>query len=327
MRFGIIGTNFVTDMMLEAALKIDDFEPVAICSKTLSNAKDFAKKYNVDYFTDDYHKFLDQNLDAVYLAVPNVLHKDLSIFFLENKIPVFCEKPMASNVSEVKEMIAASRANNTLLAEGIVPLYTDGFKAVKDNLHQVGKVRRAILTMGQYSSRYDAYREGNILNAFKPDLSNGSIMDIGIYPLSFAMGLFGKPEALFANAYLLESKVDGLGSLTLHYPDKEVLVLHSKITDQQLISEIQGEDGTIQIDHTSLPKKVTLFKRKGEKQVIFDEEEDKSLMGYEMRKFMDAIENGLVEVPEASHQMILDVHTVLTEARRQTNVVFPADKK
>lgn len=324
MKFGIIGTNFVSDMMLEAADLVDDFQLAAICSRNIDNAKAFANKYNVDYFTNDYKEFLNRDLDAVYLAVPNVLHKEIAIFFLENKIPVFCEKPMASNVDEVKEMIAASRANNTLLAEGIVPIYTEAFKVIKDNLHRVGNVRRAVFSMGKYSSRYDAYREGNVLNAFKPDLANGSIMDIGIYPLSFAMGLFGKPKSMFANAYMLESKVDGLGTLILNYPDKEIVIMHSKITNQALESEIQGEDGTIQFDQASIPKKVVLIPRIGEKEILF-EDSDESLMRYELQEFISAVKDNLVEMPTVTHQMILDVHTVLTEARRQTKVVFPTD--
>lgn len=324
MKFGIIGTNFVSDMIIKAGSSLDEFEIGAICSRSLENAKAFAQKYKVETYTDDYKDFLDFELDAVYIAVPNVLHKDLAIFFLENKIPVFCEKPMGSNVGEVKEMIAASRANKTLLVEGVVPLYTAGFKAVKDNLKEIGQVRRAIISMGQYSSRYDAYRQGEVLNAFKPDLANGSIMDIGIYPLSFAMGLFGPPESVFANAYMLESKVDGLGSLILNYPDKEVIVMHSKITDQLLLSEIQGEDGSIQFDHASITKKVILKKRNKAAKVIFEDDRE-DLMYYELKAFIEAFKEGLVEVAHVSHQMVLDVHTVLTEARRQTGVVFPTD--
>ncbi|NLC54678.1 MAG: Gfo/Idh/MocA family oxidoreductase [Erysipelothrix sp.] len=324
MKFGFVGTNFVSEFMLEASNLVDGFELAAVCSRSLENAKAFAKKHNVEYYTDDYKDFLNQDIDAVYLAVPNVLHKDIAIFFLENKIPVFCEKPMASNVDEVKAMIAASRANDTLLAEAIVPVYTQAFKVIKDNLERIGNVRRAVISMGQYSSRYDAYRKGTILNAFKPELSNGSIMDIGIYPLSLAMGLFGKPKSVFANAYLLSSKVDGLGTMILNYSDKEVIIMHSKIVDQLLLSEIQGEDGTIQFDHASIPKKVVLIPRNGEPEVLFEDDQN-SLMYYELTAFMDAFKKGLVEVPEVTHQMILDVHTVLTEARRQTGVIFPAD--
>lgn len=325
MKFGFIGTNFVSEMMLEATVGVEDFELAAVCSRSLENAESFAKKHNVEYYTTDYKDFLDRDLDAVYVAVPNAMHKDITIFFLEHKIPVFCEKPMASNAREVKEMIKASRDNNTLLAEGIVPLYTEAFKVIKNNLDKIGTIRRAVLSMNQYSSRYDAYREGTVLNAFNPKLSNGSSMDIGIYPLSFAMGLFGKPTSVFANGYVLESKADGLGTIILSYPEKQVIVMHSKINNQLMIQEIEGEDGIIQFDHPNSPTKVVLYPRNGEPKVLFEEEDDRSLMRYELIEFIDAVKKHLVEMPSATHQMILDVHTVLTEARRQMGVVFPAD--
>lgn len=325
MKFGFIGTNFVSEMMLEATIGVEEFELAAVCSRTLENAEAFAKKHNVEFYTTDYKDFLDRNLDAVYVAVPNAMHKDITIFFLEHKIPVFCEKPMGSNAREVKEMIKASRDNNTLLAEGIVPLYTEAFKVIKNNLDKIGTVRRAVLSMNQYSSRYDAYREGTVLNAFNPKLSNGSSMDIGIYPLSFAMGLFGKPTSVFANGYVLESKADGLGTIILSYPEKQVIVMHSKINQQLMTQEIEGEDGIIEFDHPNNPTKVILHPRNGEAEVLYEETEEKSPMHYEIREFIDAVKNNLVEMPSATHQMILDVHTVLTESRRQMGVVFPAD--
>lgn len=324
MKFGIIGTNFVSEKFMRASKMIVDFNLIAVCSQNISNAESFAKKHNADYFTNNYRDFLTKDLDAVYIAVPNSLHKDLTIFFLDNKIPVLCEKPMASNIDEVKEMIEASKKNNTLLAEGIIPIYTKAFKVIKNNLNKVGTVRRAILGMGQYSSRYDAYREGTVLNAFKPELSNGSIMDIGIYPLSFAIGLFGKPLSVMANAYTLNSDVDGLGTIIMGYKDKEVIVMHSKITDQLMLSEIQGEDGSIQFNDIFFPTKVIYTSRNGEPEILF-QEDDKASLYYELDQFVDALKNDLIEVPTVTHQMIIDVHTVLTKARSQTNIVFPAD--
>lgn len=324
MRFGIIGSNFVCDKFMQAATLIEDLEVVSVCSKNINNAKSFADKYNITNTTNNYHDLLDLNLDAVYIAVPNSLHKDLAIFFLENKIAVLCEKPMASNIDEVKEMIKASNDNQTLLAEAIIPLFTNAFKVIKDNMHKLGKVRRAVLGYGQYSSRYDAYRQGEILNAFDPKLSNGSIMDIGVYPLSFALGLFDKPDNVFANSYNLDSGVDGLGSLILGYADKEVIIMHSKITDQIFLSEIQGEDGTIQFDDIFYPKKVIFTPRLGKSEELYIEDE-KAQFYYELSQFIDAYKNNLNETPAVTHQMIINVHTVLTKVRHQTGVTFPAD--
>lgn len=311
---------------MRAAHLVKDFKLAAVCSRDIDNAKAFAQKYSGENWTNDYRNFLNYKLDAVYVAVPNAMHKDISIFFLKNKIPVLCEKPLASNIEEVAEMINAARANNTLLAEAIIPLYTEAFKIVKDNLYKLGNIRRAILGMGQYSSRYDQYRAGKVLNAFKPELSNGSIMDIGIYPLSFAVGLFGKPESLFANAFHLESKVDGLGSIVMAYPDKEVIVMHSKITDQLFLSEIQGEDGTLQFDDIFYPKTIIYKPRLGEKIILYKEEQETSLY-YELCQFIEAVKKNRIEVLAVSHSLIIDVHSLLTKAREKSKVVFPADLK
>lgn len=326
MKIGIIGTNFVSDAMVEASLLVNEFELTVVCSRNIDNAKAFAEKHNIANYTDNHEDFLDYDLDAVYIAVPNVLHKDLTIYFLNNKIPVFCEKPMASNYDEVKEMIDASVQNNTLLMEGIVPIYTDAIQVIKDNLSEIGQVRSAIMAMNQYSSRYDAYREGQVLNAFKPELSNGSTMDIGLYPLSVSIALFGKPESISASAFLLSSKVDGKGTIVLHYGDKDIIVTHSKISNQVLIPEIQGEDGVIQMSHVSLLNEVSITKNKAEKEVLYSDFETPS-MYFEFKALAKALKAKNIEAFPGAHQLSLDIHEVLTEARRQTNVVYPADKK
>lgn len=326
MKIGIIGTNFVSDAMVEATRLTKRYDLAVVSSRQLENAENFAKKHQIPSFTNNYEDLLDYNLDAVYIAVPNVLHKDLVLFFLNHKIAVFCEKPMASNYDEVKEMIECAKENNTLLMEGIVPIYTAAFKAIQENLPRIGAVRGAVISMNQYSSRYDAYREGTVLNAFKPELSNGSTMDIGVYPVSVALALFGKPESINASAYLLSTKVDGKGTIVLNYEDKDIIIAHSKISNQHLVPEIQGEDGVISFDHVSIPTTVDLYMNKKEKEIVFTEEDVPSMYA-EFMAFADAVDNKEIETFKGAHQLSLDVHEVLTEARRQTGVVFAADKK
>lgn len=326
MKLAIIGTNFVCDAAMQAIKLFEDIEVVVINSGRLENAKAFADKYNVKNYTDNYQDLLNYDIDAVYLAVPNALHKDIALFFLNNKIAVFCEKPMASNYDEVVEMIEAAKANNTLLMEGLVPIYTDATQAIKDNLNRIGNIRRAVLSMNQYSSRYDAFREGEVLNAFKPELSNGSIMDIGVYPISLALKLFGKPRDVYASAFVLSSKVDGSGTVILNYDGFDVVVMHSKISNQVLVSEIQGEDGVIQIDHVSIPADINLYLNKQEKENIYLNK-DTVHMYYEWKYFLDAYKNNKIEVFDKAFELSLNLHEILTKVRKQTNVVFPADKK
>lgn len=326
MKIGIIGTNFISDSMIEAIRVSNDFTPVVVCSRNIDNAEAFAKKYQIENFTNNNEDLLNYDLDAVYIATPNALHKDISMFFLQNKIPVMCEKPLASNYDDVVELVKCAQDNNTLLAEGIVPVYMEGFAALYDNLDKIGTVRSAVLSYNQYSSRYDAYRKGTVLNAFNPDLSNGSVMDIGVYPISVAVGLFGKPNSITATAYLLSSGVDGNGNIIMHYDDKNIIISHSKINNQMLKPEIQGEDGILQFNETASINEVTYLNKEKEVEILYFDY-DTPRMAYEFEAFADAIREGKIEAYEGAHQLSIDIHEVITEARRQTGVVFPADKK
>ena len=181
-RFGIIGTGKIVERFLDVALTHENFELVAMYSRSIEKAEGFGKKYGATEFFDDLNEFAkSKDIDAVYIASPNSLHSYQAILCLENKKHVLCEKPMASNELEVKAMIDAAKKNNVLLMEAMRLTVLPNFLKVKENLHKIGKVRRYFASYCQYSSRYDKYKEGIVLNAFKRELSNGSLMDIGVY--------------------------------------------------------------------------------------------------------------------------------------------------
>src|SRR5690606_5384475 len=134
---------------------------------------------------------------------------------------ILCEKPIASNTSELMEMIKAAKENNVLLMEALKSGFLPSYSSIRENLHKIGPVRRYFASYCQYSSRYDAYKEGNVLNAFKPEFSNGSLMDIGVYCIYPMVQLFGKPDSIKASGFMLNSGVDGEGAILAHYKDME----------------------------------------------------------------------------------------------------------
>ncbi len=324
-RFAVFGTNFISDRFLKASERIPEFQLTAVSGSTIEKARAFAARYGIDVYFDDARQLLDAKVaDAVYLAVPNSLHFSLTKLFLEHGIPVLCEKPLASNSREVSMLLDASRQNKTLLMEGIVPLYTPNFHVIQESLGKLGPIRRAVFNFSKYSSRYDSYRQGIVLNAFKRELSNGSIMDIGIYLLYQAVALFGMPSALYARATLLQSGVDGIGTVVLSYPDKECVLMHSKIVDSALENEIQGEDGCLLIKSFNSPISITFIPRKGEP-VNLTTPQYEEAMFYEIREFIDCMASEKYESAIVPHDLIQSVHTLMDEIRSQTGVVFPSD--
>lgn len=325
-KVGIIGTNWITEQFLASAQTVEGFELAAVYSRTEERAKEFAEKYGVTaIFTDLEEMASSDVIDAVYIASPTSFHASQSTIFLKNGKHVLCEKPVASNQKELDGAIEAAKANNALLMEAMRTTLTPNFLNIKENLHKIGKVRRVFANYCQYSSRYDAYREGTVLNAFRPEFSNGSMMDLGVYCFHPIVALFGKPLEVKGNAYMLESGVDGEGSALLKYEDMDAVVMYSKITNSSLPSEIQGEDGNIIINHISNPTKITIQYRDGRTEDISVPQRTDD-MYYEAKEFIDLIQSGETESKINSLTQSKTVLAIMDEVRKQIGLVYPADK-
>jgi len=242
MRFGIIGTNWITDRFLNAAKHHPEFSIGAVYSRTMERGKEFAEKYGVKHvYTDLEEMYQSGNIDAVYIASPNKLHAPQSILAMQNGIHVLCEKPAVTSVEEMEEVIATAKKYNTTFMEAMKSTVTPTFLNVKKNLDKIGTLRRIVFHYNQYSSRYDKLKEGIVENAFKPELGNGAHMDLGVYCIAPLLHLVGEPKSVLKNNYLLYTGAEGMGSMILNYDSFEAVLMYSKIMDSFLPSEIQGE--------------------------------------------------------------------------------------
>ncbi len=323
-RFGVIGTNFITDMLLTGAFQDSRFELSAICSRTQQRADEFAAKYNIPHtFTSLLDMAKSDVVDAIYIATPNSTHAEFSILCMNHGKHVLCEKPFASNAREVKQMIDAAKRNGVALMEAMIATINPNFEIIKNHLHEVGDVRRYFGSYCQYSSRYDKYKEGIILNAFKPELSNGAIMDIGVYTIYPMIALFGKPQGITAQGMLLSTGVDGQGSVSFKYPGMEASVAFSKIADSYLPGIIDGEKGSLIIDKIQTPESVEFRNRTEHRNlgVTFD----RDIYYYEIAEFINLIEQGRQESEINTWNISLATIEVIDEIRRQLGVVYPAD--
>src|SRR5699024_12514399 len=105
----------------------------------------------------------------------------------------------------------------------------------------VGKVRIAFFQYIQYSSRYDAYKEGQSPNVFSKKFAGGVLMDLGVYPLSMAIDLFGEPNGIDYFPVYLSNGIDGSGTLVLSYPEHVVSILCYKVDHGTFFSIINSE--------------------------------------------------------------------------------------
>lgn len=325
-RFGIVGTGFIVDEFMNAIKDFKEIEIVGIYSRKEETGRNFADKYGIkNIFTNMDDMAESGMIDAVYIASPNSFHCNQSIKFLENKIAVFCEKPIGSNKKEVEMMIESSIKNKTLLMEAIKTVYMPNYEIIKEQIHTIGEVRSVYSSYCQRSSRYESYKNGIILNAFKKELSNGSTMDIGLYPTYFVYGLFGEPEKIDAQGYLLSTGVDGAGTMMLKYPEFTAVINHSKVATSNNSSEIIGEKGSIIIEKISTVDKVIFNYNDGTiKEYSCDE---KAKMYYEIEEFIKMYKDGKYESEKNKHIDSLKVISILETARKSIGVIFPCDEE
>jgi len=322
-RFAVVGTNWITRQFIDAAHETGKMKLTAVYSRSLAQAETFASDYPVERLFDSLEEMAASDaLDAVYIASPNALHCPQALLFLRHRKHVICEKPLASNLREVDAMIACAAEHQVVLFEAFKTASLPNFLALQQALPKVGRLRKAFINYCQYSSRYQRYLDGENPNTFNPAWSNGSIMDIGYYCLGTAVSLWGEPHSIVASASLLDSGVDGHGTAILNYGDFDVTLQHSKISQTTLPSEIQGEDGSLVVEQVSECQRLSFVPR-GAKAQDLTQPQHINTMLYEAEVFARLVENNQVDHPGLSTSRI--TAKVLTEIRRQTGVVFPAD--
>lgn len=312
MRFGIIGTNWITERFIKAAEVHPEFSIGAIYSRAEETGKAFANKYGVNHvFTNMVEMFQSGRIDAVYIASPNAFHAEQSILAMENGIHVLCEKPAVNSVNEMEQVISASEKYQTTFMEAMKSTVTPTFLNLKENLHKLGPIRRFVFHYNQYSSRYDKYKEGIIENAFKPELGNGAKTDLGVYCIAPIIHLVGEPKSVLKNNYLLSTGADGQGSMILNYDEFEAVIMYSKISDSHSPSEIQGENGVMEIDKISDPKKVIIKYNDGQTEDISISHEFDT-MYYELDEFIKCVKNKQIESTINTHEISRNVMKVLS---------------
>lgn len=168
----------------------------AAASRNLENATSFASEFGFDRAYGSYEEMVkDSNVDVVYIATPHSHHLEHSLLCLNNKKAVLCEKAFAINSKEVKQMVEASKKNNTFLMEAFWVRFRPKFKTVLELIknEDLGKLK---MLKSDFNFLGD-YNPNNRL--FNLDLGAGSLLDIGIYPVFTSLMFLGKPTQIKAS--------------------------------------------------------------------------------------------------------------------------------
>ena len=267
-RWGIIGLGKIANKFATDLASIKNVELVAVASRNIQNANNFAEKHNAIKAYSSYEELAkDNNVDAVYIATPHSFHKEHAILCLQNKKAVLCEKPFAMNLSEVTEMIEAAKENNVLLMEALWSFFLPHFTYVLDLVksEKFGKLKSLEADFGFHTP----YNTDSRL--FKKELGGGSLLDIGIYPIFAALATLGEPDAIDASATFFENGADASCDMVFQYKNAKATLKSTLLEETPSIAILKFEKAIVKLNrqfHQS--SSITIIQNNKEEIINFD---------------------------------------------------------
>ena len=338
-RVATIGSSRIAESFLMGARHDERFCHAAVYSRTAERGRQYAAAHGVDkVYTSLEELAAAPDIDAVYIASPNTCHAPQAIMMMDGGKGVLVEKPAAPTPEEVEAMMEASRRNGVAVMEAMRPTTVPNFDAVREALPRIGKILRYTASYCQYSSKMEDFKRGIVASSFDPRMRGGALLDLGVYCIAPMVHLFGAPwQGEFSREKLeacvqkqetivypggdgsREHGIDGQGSMIIKYHNGiEAMLSWSKIGDSALPAEIQGENGCIVIDRVNLMVGPRLVMRVGcgtrgdsgyaggggesaAGPISLERDTIKDNIYYEVKEFLDIVEQGRIESGLNSH--------------------------
>ena len=318
--WGVLGAGRIADKFCTALVSVPQASLHAVASRGVQKGKAFANKFKASVYYDNYVSLVnDPNIDVIYIATPHPFHYEQALLCLHHNKPVLCEKPMTIRFSQTQELIKLAQKNNLFLMEGMWTACMPFIQKIKEIIAEdvIGSVQYIQADFG-FSTPFDA--ESRLFNKA---LGGGSILDVGVYPISLATLLLGAPSSVKSFSKLASTGIDEYANIILQYPNNATAHLFSAVTVQTLIeANIIGTKGKIKVE--SPWYMATDFS------VILNDGTSKTYsiphptngLEYEIIEVINCLQNNLTESTLVPHQQTLIVSQIMDELLKQAGVDY-----
>jgi predicted dehydrogenase len=321
LRWGIMGTGniaskFASDLQLSA-----ECEVAAVGSRTSAKAQRFADKFGSRLAFGSYRELAEcDEIDAVYVAVPNPVHHSAALLAIEAGKAVLVEKPFTIDLGEAQALVAAARERQVFLMEGMWTRCLPHMRRIREILAEggLGEIRLVTAEHGIW------FRKDATHRMYNPELGGGALLDLGVYVLSLASMVFGPPQQVTARASFAFTGVDAATEMILGYADGAQAVLATSMQAQMgNRAAIVGTEARLEIDGTWYrPTSFTVTRRTGEAE-RFDYPDEGNGLRHEADEVASCVRAGLLESPAMTLDETLQVMATMDEVRRAIGLVFP----
>ncbi|WP_439384541.1 Gfo/Idh/MocA family protein [Amycolatopsis lexingtonensis] len=314
LRWGIMGTGgiaktFADDLELTTSGVI-----AAVGSRTAESAARFADARGIPTRHGSYEALAnDPDIDVVYVATPHPLHHANARLALEAGKPVLVEKPFTMNAAEARDLVELARDKNLFLMEAMWTRFLPHIRHIRELLPSLGRVVTVFADHGQWFAEDPAFR------LFAPELGGGALLDLGIYPVSFASMVLGRPERVAAMATPAFTGVDAQMSMLFGYASGAQAVLSCTLSAvSPTTASIVGTDARIEIEGAFYaPASFTLIPREGERSRFEYVDEGRGLR-YQADEVALRLANGETESPLMPLAETVSIMTTVDEVLAAT---------
>lgn len=322
MKFSILGPGGIARSLAKAVQGLDEVEAYAVASREYERAKAFADEWGFQKAYGSYEEMLaDPEVELVYVATPHSHHYRYAKLCLEYGKHVLVEKAFTVNAKQAEELIRISEEKKLLLAEAIWTRYMPSRKMIDDAVDSgiIGPVTSLTANLG--------YPLKHVERMQNPELAGGALLDLGVYPINFALMAFhGQVKNVQASAVMSPKGIDWMNSITLTFDDGKMAVLHSNmlaLPDREGV--INGEKGYIEVQNINNCEEIRIYDEN--RQLIARQQVPEQINGYEYEVLAcrQAILDGKYECPQMPHSEILRVMRLMDQVREGWGMKFPCE--
>ncbi|MBF4584163.1 Gfo/Idh/MocA family oxidoreductase [Curtobacterium sp. VKM Ac-2865] len=322
-RWGVIGTGgiartFVGDCTAAGVVF------TAVGSRTQESAESFAAEYGIPRAHGSYADLVaDDEVDAVYVATPHSRHAEDALLAIAAGKHVLVEKAFTITADEARAVVDAARRADVAVMEAMWTRFLPQMTMIRELIAE-GRIGRPRLVE---ATHHQALPDDPTHRLNDPALGGGAVLDLGVYPISFAIDVLGAPTAVAAAGTLSDQGVDTqMGIVMTHEGGTQSTVHFALDVRSPNTASIIGEDGRIDIDATwYTPTTWRLRDRDGAVVEEFDGREELSGYAHEVRAFEAMVESGDHEGGAMDPEETVVVMAAMDEARRQVGVRYAAD--
>lgn len=319
-KMAILGTGTIAGTMARTIAEMENVECYAVASRSMEKAERFAQEHGFAKAYGSYEELArDEEVELVYIATPHSEHFENARLCILNKKPVLCEKAFTANAKQAEELLMLAEKEGVFITEAMWVRYMPMLETIRQELDSGIIGESAFLTANLGYVIHQAER------LQKPELAGGALLDVGVYPLNFALMIFGHGiDRISSTCTYTATRVDEQNSMTLIYEDGKVAQLNSSmlaLSDRR--GTIYGSRGFMVIENINNFESLTVYDL--DHQEVKRIERPKQISGYEyeVEACFKALSEGRTECEEMPHEETIRVMKMMDGLRAEWGIRYP----